>query len=128
MSKIMSRFMVFFGRFNTETIQPLGAIFALIGVGLILKSSVNCFLIHSATQQSTQTTKKKKAHIDKSSTLLPIPVFCDGCGLLLLVQVICYSVLINGLANLSFSPLHLNITARMWQQVCANQPKTNQKY
>ena len=40
-------------------------------------------------------------------------------GPLIVVQAIVYSGFINCLANLSFAPLHLNITSRMWQQVCA---------
>jgi hypothetical protein len=37
---------------------------------------------------------------------------------LLVGQALIYSGFINCLANLSFAPLHLNITSRMWQQVC----------
>lgn len=40
-------------------------------------------------------------------------------GPLIVVQAIVYSGFINCLANLSFAPLHLNITSRMWQQVRA---------
>ena len=37
-------------------------------------------------------------------------------GPTLVVMLVAYSVFINCLANLSFSALHINITARMWQQ------------
>ena len=56
----------------------------------------------------------------KAPALVPAHVPASGGrlgGRLVVFEAAAYAGLINGLANLSFSELHLNITARMWQQV-----------
>jgi hypothetical protein len=96
LAKVAARVAVFFERFGHESLSPFGPLLALVG-------AVDLVRPHKAVERAVGGGASRR-------------VYLPG-GPLLVAQFTTYVVFMNGLANLSFSPLHMNITARMWLQV-----------
>lgn len=104
--KVLRRLHEFAKRLSANSF-PLYVTMALTAAGLwvMCESHSHTSLVQAGKLNLTGTQKSDA----RQFPLVP-------SGTLMVVCVCTYTLFINSLANLSFSELHLNITARMWQQ------------